>query len=196
MVCLDEMGKVYARAYRGKRIVQAAWKDTRSPRGRAPYRRRPSGQGSGHIFGAFKPHTGEALTRPYDSRGNVEFVHFLEQVDAWLPPDATQVIVVLDNLNIHRSKEVLLFLVGHPRWEFAFIPSGAAYLNLIEPWWKTLRSIALNGQRFDTWEEVKQAIQQATEYWNQRRHPYKWGERKRHQPRRQPGIAAIHKLAG
>jgi len=29
----------------------------------------------------------------------------------------------------------------------------AAYLNLIEPWWKVLRSLALAGRRFDTWDD-------------------------------------------
>lgn len=190
------MGKVYARSFRGKRIVRAAWNDTCSPKGRAAYRQTHGGRSGGHIFGAFKPHTGEAFTQPYESRGNLEFIHFLERVDSWLPTEATQVVAVLDNLNIHRSQEVLLFLLGHPRWEFAFIPSGAGYLNLIEPWWKTLRSLALQGRHFESWQEVKQAIEEATLYWNRHKHPYSWGKRKRHQPRRQPGIASVHKLAG
>jgi hypothetical protein len=38
---------------------------------------------------------------------------------------------------------VLLFSLLHPRWEFVFQPKYAAYLNLIEPWWKVLRSLAL-----------------------------------------------------
>lgn len=41
-------------------------------------------------------------------------------------------------------------------------PKYAAYLNLIEPWWKTLRSSALRGCRFETWEEVVKAIEEAT----------------------------------
>ena len=39
--------------------------------------------------------------------------------------------------------------LSHPRWEFVFQPKYAAYLNLIEPWWKVLRSLALKGRRFD-----------------------------------------------
>ena len=35
-----------------------------------------------------------------------------------------------------------------------FQPKCAAYLNLIEPWWKVLRSLALKGRRFETWEQV------------------------------------------
>ena len=49
---------------------------------------------------------------------------------------------------------MLLFALAHPRWEFVFQPTYAAYLNLIEPWWKVLRSLALKGRRFETWAEV------------------------------------------
>jgi len=60
----------------------------------------------------------------------------------------------------------------------------AAYLNLIEPWWKILRSPALKGRRFETWEEVVAAIEAATAYWNAHKHPFAWGKRCRHQPPR------------
>jgi hypothetical protein len=45
-----------------------------------------------------------------------------------------------------------------------FQPKYAAYLNLIEPWWKVLRSLALAGHLFETWDEATKAIAQATEY--------------------------------
>jgi transposase len=40
------------------------------------------------------------------------------------------------DIPIKRSR-VLLFSLAHPRWEFVFPPKYAAYLNLIEPWWKS-----------------------------------------------------------
>ena len=103
---------------------------------------------------------------------------------------------MVDNLNVHSATDVLLFALAHPRWEFVFQPKYAAYLNLIEPWWKVLRSLALKGQRFETWEEVCQAIEKATVYWNEHRHPFVWGRRRRHQPRRRPGIAHMPRILG
>ncbi len=72
----------------------------------------------------------------------------------------------------------------------AFQPEYAAYLNLIEPWWKILRSLALAGQRFETWDEITDAIRRSTAYWNAHRHPFVWGQRC-HRPRRSPGIALL-----
>jgi hypothetical protein len=73
----------------------------------------------------------------------------------------------VDNLNVHSATDVLLFALAHPRWEFVFQPKYAAYLNLIEPWWKILRSLALNGRRFETWPEIEEAVRRATAYWNE-----------------------------
>jgi hypothetical protein len=85
--------------------------------------------------------------------------------------------------------------LSHLRWEFVFQPTYAAYLNLIELWWKVLRSLALKGRRFDTWEQVYQVIAAATAYWNAHRHPFIWGRRRRHRLRRQAGIAVLPKAA-
>jgi transposase len=110
-----------------------------------------------------------------------------------------RVYAILDNLHAHRATDVLLFALAHPRWEFVFQPKYAAYLNLIEPWWKVLKSLALKGRRFESWQEVCEAVEKATAYWNGHRHPFVWGRRRRHRPRRPPGIAAVpgvRRLAG
>jgi transposase len=97
----------------------------------------------------------------------------------------------VDNLSAHRAADVLLFSLAHPRWHLLFQPSYAAYLNLIEPWWKILRSLALKGRRFENWTEIVQAVEKATAYWNAHCHPFIWGRRRRHRPHRQPGCALV-----
>ena len=69
---------------------------------------------------------------------------------------------------------VRLWLLAHPRVRFLFQPTYAPWLNLIEPWWKTLRSLALKGRCFDTLAQLVTAIDLATSYWNSHRHPYVW----------------------
>jgi transposase len=148
-----------------------------------------------YVFGAFIAVGGEAFTDCYDRRTTANFVAFLTQVDGWLPAEAETVYAIMDNRSAHRSADALLFSARYPRWRFVFQPTYAPYLNLIEPWWKTLRSLALKGRRFETWEEVIQAIREATRYWNAHRHPFVWGRRRRRQPRRQPGIAQVANVA-
>ncbi len=152
-------------------------------------------RGKGYVFGAFKPADGEALTAPYAGRTTANYVDFLERVEAWMAPDVERIYAIMDNLSAHRAIDVLLFSLAHPRWEFVFQPKYAPYLNLIEPWWKVLRSLALKGRRFETWAEVCHAVQEATIYWNAHRHPFIWGRRRRHQARRRPGIGLLPKTA-
>ena len=186
-VCLDEMGPESAKSYRGQQVVKAPIRATQE----ADYGRR----GKGYVFGAFRPASGAALTHTYTGRTTVNWVDFLIQVDAWIPAGVEHVYAIVDNLSTHRATDVLLFSLAHPRWEFVFQPKYAAYLNLIEPWWKVLRSLALKGRRFETWDEVCAAVRSATTYWNAHRHPFVWGKRRRHRSHRQPGIATLPKVA-
>jgi transposase len=189
VICLDEMGPEGAKSFPGSRLVRADPAGERRARAtqEADYGRR----GSGYVFGAFRPASGEALAAPYPGRTIANWVDFLDRVDAWVDAGAERVYAVLDNLSTHRALDVLLWALAHPRWEFVFQPTYAAYLNLIEPWWKILRSLALKGRRFATWAEVRQAVEAATAYWNEHRHPFVWGRRKRRRAPRQAGIARL-----
>jgi hypothetical protein len=128
-------------------------------------------------------------------------VAFLSQVEDWVPEDAERVCAIADDPSSHRAPDVLPFMLAHPRREMVLQPKYAAHLNLIEPWWKVLRPPALAGRRFEAWDEVAEAVAQATDYWNAHRHPFLWGHRllwghrRRHRPRRQPGIALLPKAA-
>jgi transposase len=210
-VCLDEMGPESAKSFPGQQLVAipgppapaleagAGEAETAavmpspsaSPAGRASQEIDYGRRGKGYIFGAFKPADGEALTVPYAGRTTANYVDFLTRVEAWIPPDLERIYAVMDNLSAHRAADVLLFSLAHPRWEFVFQPKYAPYLNLIEPWWKVLRSLALKGRRFETWAEVCRAVEEATRYWNAHRHPFIWGRHRRHRPRRRPGIGRL-----
>jgi hypothetical protein len=199
VVCLDEMGPESARSFAGQEPVRTGPRDDaegRVPAGRAKQEIDYGRRGKGDVFGAFRPATGEALTRPYPSRSAANWADFLGHVEGWVLPEVDRVYAILDNLSAHRATDVLLFALAHPRWEFVFQPVYAAYLNLIEPWWKVLRSLALKGRRFETWEEVCRAVEEATAYWNRHRHPFVWGRRRRQRPRRRPGIAATPGVRG
>jgi transposase len=189
------MGPASAKSFPGQELVHAQPQrgaDGHTEPAERAWQKIDSGRrGKGSIFGAFCPATGAAMTRPYPRRSAAHFADFLEQVDAWIPVEVERVYAILDNLSAHRATDVLLFALGHPRWEFVFQPKSAADLNLIEPWWKVLRSLALKGRRFESWEEVCRAVEAATVYWDRHRHPFVWGRRRRHRRRRQPGIAAV-----
>jgi len=161
VICVDEMGPVSAKTY-----PTARWWPKR-PLLAPDYGRR----GKVWVFGAFEPQTGLALTCSAPGRGTCHFLSLLDQIVAhW----SGSVILILDNLASHKTMDVLLWALAHPQVRFLFQPTYAPWLNLIEPWWKTLRSLALKGRCFDDSDAIATAIADATDYWNAHRRPYLW----------------------
>lgn len=175
---IDEMGPVAAKSYAGQELINTLIRPAERAKQELDYGRR----GKGYVFGALWETTGDCSTQCYPRRTTINFLDFLCWVDSQLPADLERVYAIMDNLDAHHSDDLLFFLWQHPRWEFVYQPRYAAYLNLIEPWWKTLRSLALKGKRFETWQEVVQAVEKATQYWNNHKHPFVWGRRRRHRP--------------
>ena len=66
-------------------------------------------------------------------------------------PGTRVICLIEDNLSIHVSREVKLALTAWPNIQILFIPKYACWLNLIEPRWKQLRSLALKGNVLRTW---------------------------------------------
>ena len=196
MICLDQMGPVAATSSPGQPLVRTEPAEAPPrPAQRATQEIDYGRRGTGYLCGAFRPVTGAALTTDYRGRTSTNWVDCLGHVEQWGPPEPERLSAMVDNRKVQRATDVLLFCRHHPRWECVLQPKYAASLNLMEPWWKTRRSLALTGRRFETWDEVVTAIEEATVYWNKHRHPYLWGRRRRHRPRRKSGIAALPKAA-
>lgn len=162
IICVDEMGPTAAKTY-----PTARWSESRLPI-EADYGRR----GKVWTLGAFEPRSGQALTWCANGRTSANFIAFLDQIVAtWTE---AEIVLILDNLSTHKTLDVLLWALAHPHVRFLFQPTYAPWLNLIEPWWKTLRSLALKGRCFHDAAAIASAIQQATDYWNQHRRPFLW----------------------
>ena len=121
------MGPESAKTFPGQTLVETSGLTAGRAKQEIDYGRR----GKGYIFGAFRPATGEAFTRPYLSRSTACWVAFLEEVELWLPAESERVYAILDNLSAHRATDVLLFMLAHPRWEMVFyrpveVPTDAA----------------------------------------------------------------------
>ena len=158
------MGPVTAKTYPGKQ-----W----APKGKRPPVTPDYGKrGYLWVFGAFEPATGEALTICRARRRSQDFIDLLQAVTHNWPDD--ELVLILDNLSIHKSLAVQLWALANERVRFLFQPTYAPWLNLIEPWWKTLKSLALKGRRFESVDFLRSSIVKSTEYWNDHRHPYVW----------------------
>ncbi len=174
MICLDELGPLAVKTYPG-----AEWK---SGDQRATFEPDYGRRGKLWVHGAFEPATGQGALVFSDKRDSVSHIRLLEQVMIEFPADRW--LLIEDNLSTHTSREVQMALLAWPEMQIQFLPKYACWLNLIEPWWKQMRSLALKGHRFETVDELVAALEAALNYWNDHRHPYRWKK----QPQEQPAI--------
>lgn len=129
-------------------------------------------RGSVWVVGAFEPATGLATTLCSPRRDSASFIRLLGQVLQTHP--AREWRLIADHLSTHVSRETQTALLAWPESQLLLLPEYACWLNLIEPWWKQLRSLALKGRRFERVGEIIEAVVAATEYWNHHRYPYVW----------------------
>jgi transposase len=124
------------------------------------------------VHGLFEPATGQASILTSPGRDSASHIQLVEKMICEFPADRW--LIIEDNLIIHSSRQVKLALAAWPEIQLQFIPKYACWLNLIEPWWKQLRSLALKGRRFENLDQLTLALNQALGYWNVHRHPYVW----------------------
>lgn len=167
VICIDELGPLSAKSYPGETWQRGPYRATFQP----DYGRR----GKLWVHGAFEPATGEATILLSPRRDGASHIQLLEQMITTFPADGW--IVIEDNLSIHKSQDVRTALLAWPEIQILYLPTYACWLNLIEPWWKQLRSLALKGRRFETVDELSEALIAALAYWNDHRHPYYWKKR-------------------
>jgi transposase len=177
VICIDELGPLSAKTYPGEEWKATPYRATFEP----DYGRR----GTVWVHGAFEPATGQASLVLSDRRDSASHIRLLEQVIAEFPAD--RLLIVEDNLSTHHSRQTQLALLAWPEIQVLFIPTYACWLNLIEPWWKQLKSLALKGRRFETRAELAQSLLAALDYWNAHKHPYHWKKRSQQQSLIIPG---------
>jgi hypothetical protein len=128
--------------------------------GRATFAPDDGRRGRVWVLGAFEPATGLATTLCSPRRESARFIQLLERGLRTSP--ARPWVPITDNLRTHRSREPQTALIAWPEVRWRVIPTYACWLNLLEPWWKQLRSLALQGRRCADVNEVIEAVVQAT----------------------------------
>ena len=136
---MDELGPLSAKTYPGEEWKMGLNRATFEP----DYGRR----GTLWVLGAFEPATGQATFLLSPRRDSASYIQLLDKVVTEFP--AERWLLIADNLSTHHSRETTLALAAWPEIRTQFIPKYACWLNLIEPWWKQLRSLALKGKRFE-----------------------------------------------
>jgi DDE superfamily endonuclease len=125
------------------------------------------------IYGALRVRDGQVRTQTAPARNTAGYLDLLSAIDRDNPDGDLDLIT--DNRSSHTSGPIRDWLAAHPRVQQVCIPVGAAWLNLIEAWWRLLRRAAYAGQCFADRAEIALATRVATGQLNRRAHPWVWG---------------------
>ena len=182
VICVDELGPIAVKTYPGE--------EWQLGRNRATFEPDYGRRGKLWVHSGFEPASGLATILMSPSRDGASHIQLLEQVIEVFPSDRW--LIIEDNLSIHKSRDVQTALVAWPEIRVQFLPKYAAWLNLIEPWFKQLKALALKGRRFETIDELTEALNAALDYWNAHRHPYRWRKIPKVMPKRLLGEFGFH----
>jgi transposase len=167
ILCVDELGPVTPRTF----PPAPGWSGD-GHRIKAPliYSR---GYDKAWIYGALRVRDGQVRTQTASARNTAGYLDLLGALERDNPDG--DLYLITDNLSSHTSGPIREWLAAHPRVHQVFIPVGAAWLNLIEAWWRLLRRAAYAGQCFADRAEIACATRVATGQLNRRAHPWVWG---------------------
>lgn len=174
VVCFDQHGPIGLHATQGASYAAA---------GQQPhYDREYKRHGTIYILGALLPHLGQAWARAFLHYNSSTVIWFLGWLLLRLPIQAERkVYLILDNCSAHTAKRVAAWLAK--RWpdrvQLVFLPSKAAWLNLIEPFWRILKDQMLKGSDFQSRPEFRAALHCFLALYNRRCHPFIWGRQRK-----------------
>jgi transposase len=91
------------------------------------------------VYGALRVRDGQVRTQTAPARNTAGYLALLGALERDNPDG--DLYLITDNLSSHTSGPIREWLAAHPRVQQVFIPVGAAWLNLIEAWWRLLRRL-------------------------------------------------------
>jgi transposase len=170
VLCVDEKTSLQPRP---RKAPTLAAQPQRPVRVEHEYRR----CGALNLFAAFDTRTGKVYGMTAERKRQAEFIAFLEQLDRRIPATVTTVHVVLDNLRMHKGKQVQAWLAEHPRFVFHHPPVHCSWMNQVEQWFSILQRKRLRIADFTDKAALAERLQAFIAEWDQVAHPFRWSTR-------------------
>jgi transposase len=131
-------------------------------------------KGALNLFAGFDTRTGTVYATTAERKRQVEFIAFLEHLDWDIAPTITTVHVVLDNIRMHKGKQVQAWLSKPPRFVFHFPPVHCSWMNQVEQWFSILQRKRLRIADFADKKHLAERLLAFVAEWNEHAHPFQW----------------------
>jgi transposase len=95
-------------------------------------------------------------------------------LDREIPASVKTIHIVLDNLRMHKGKQVQAWLAKHPRFVFHHPPVHCSWMNQVEQWFGILKRKRLRIADFASKEQLAERLMAFIREWNENAHPFNW----------------------
>ena len=129
--------------------------------------------GTTPLFAALNMLDGKVIGECHGRHRHQEWLKFLRRLDGEFPPEL-QLHWVMDNYGTHKEPHVQAWLKKHPRFVCHFVPTSSSWLNLVERWFRELTEKTIRRGSFVSVPDLKQAIEEFMQAWNQTPKPFIW----------------------
>jgi transposase len=167
VLCVDEMTSLQPRPRQSPTLAAKPGRPTRVEHeyGRC---------GALDLFAAFDTRTGKVHGQTAGRKRQAEFIAFLEHLDKEVPASITTIRIVLDDLRMHKGKQVQAWLAKHPRFVFHHPPVHCSWMNQVEQWFGIARRKRLRIVDFPSKEALAERLMAFLAEWNETAHPFDW----------------------
>ncbi len=134
--------------------------------------------GTQSLIGSFNVHSSKVTATCGNTRKAQDLLDHMEQV-AIEYKEAKKIIIIWDNLNIHKDgtdKRWTEFNKRHAnKFEFIYTPLHASWVNQVEVFFSILHKGCLRYGSFKSIDELKKAVLDLIQRWNEETgHPFNW----------------------
>lgn len=129
--------------------------------------------GTTTLFAALDVASGFVIGKCYKRHRATEFLDFLKQIDANVPPDL-DVHIVMDNYATHKTASIKNWLMQRPRYHVHFTPTSASWINQVERWFAELTRKQLRRGVHTSTAQLEADIKGFIERHNENPKPYRW----------------------
>ena len=167
VLCVDETTSLQPRTRQAPTLVAQPGQPVRVEH---EYARK----GALNLFAGFDTRTGKVYATTAERKRQAECIAFWEHVDREMAPDITRMHVVLDNLRMHKGKQVQAWLTKHPRFVFVFPPVHGSWMHQVEQWFSILQRTRLRIADFADKQPLAERLMAFVAEWNEHAHPFQW----------------------
>lgn len=134
--------------------------------------------GTTTLFAALEIMTGKVKARHFKRRRRREFLAFMNDLIQAYPE--AEIHVIVDNLRTHKPQKDR-WLTQHSNVHFHYTPTHASWLNQVEIWFSILWRKVLRGASWTSPYQMRRAIDDFCEVYNEDAHPFEWTRVEVHQ---------------